>query len=58
MHIRVQFVLQLQSQRCYQDAGKDRPFTLHFIASVARGTDVEKVRSLTELSGMRTKVNM
>jgi hypothetical protein len=48
--------MQLRSQRRHQGAEKDRPLTSHLIVSVARGSDVAKVRSLTELCGLRAKV--
>ena len=53
LNIRVQGVTQLRSGRRDQDPGKDRPPTPHFIISVARGPEVSKVRSLTELCGLR-----
>jgi hypothetical protein len=54
--IRVQGVMQLRSGRRDQDPAKDRPPTPHFIISVARGTEVSRVRSLTELCGLRVSV--
>jgi hypothetical protein len=56
LQINVQAVMQLRSKRRYQDPEKDRPLTPHFIGSVARGPDVAKVRSLTDLCGLRVKV--
>ena len=56
MDIRVQGVMQLRSGRRDQDPAKDRPPTPHFIVSVARGPDVSKVRSITELCGLRVSV--
>jgi hypothetical protein len=56
LHIQVQAVMQLRSQRREQDAEKDCPLTPHFIVSVARDPDVAKVRSLTELCFRRIKV--
>jgi hypothetical protein len=53
LHIEVQAVMQLRSQRRDQDVEKDRPLTPHFIVSVAQGPDVAKVRSVTELCGLR-----
>jgi hypothetical protein len=38
------------------DPKKDLPLTPQFIVSVARGYDVLKVRSLTDLCGLRVKV--
>jgi hypothetical protein len=54
--IGVQGVLQLRSARRDQEAAKDRPLTTHFIVSVARGPEVAKVHSLTELYGLRVSV--
>ena len=54
--IRVQAVLQLRSGRRDQDAAKDRPPTPHFVVSVARGPDVQKVRTLSELCALRVSV--
>jgi hypothetical protein len=48
--------MQLRSRRQDQEAEKYRPFTPHFILSVAPGPDVAKVSSLTELCGLRIKV--
>jgi hypothetical protein len=56
LRIHVQAVMQLRSRRRDQDIEKDRPLTPHFIVSVARGPDVAKVRSLTELCGLRVQV--
>ena len=50
--IRVQGVLQLRSGHRDQ-AAEACPFTPHFIVSVARGPDVARVRSLTELCRSR-----
>jgi hypothetical protein len=52
LRISVQAVLQLRSNRREQDPEKNRPLTPHFIVSVARGPEVAKVRSLTELCGL------
>ena len=52
----VQGVLQLRSDRRNQEADKARPLTPHFIVSVPRGPEVAKVRSLTELCGLRVSV--
>jgi PAX-interacting protein 1 len=54
--IRVQGVLQLRSGRRDQETAKARPLTPHFIVSIARGPEVAKVRSLTELCGLRISV--
>ena len=56
LNIRVQGVIQLRSGRRDQDPTKDRLPTPHFIVSVARGPEVSKVRSLTELCGLRVSV--
>jgi hypothetical protein len=56
LHINVQAVMQLRSKRRDQDSEKDRPLTPHFIVLVARGPDVAKVRSLTDLCDLRLKV--
>jgi hypothetical protein len=54
--IHVHGVLQLRSGRRYQDEARDRPLTPHFIVSVAPEAEVQKVRSLTELRGLRVSV--
>jgi hypothetical protein len=56
MKIRFQGVKQLRSGHRDQDPTKDHPPTPHFIISVARGPEVSKVRSLTELCGLRVLV--
>jgi hypothetical protein len=56
LDIRVQGVLRLRSGCRDQEAAKARPLTPHFIVSVARGPEVAKVRSLTELCGLRVTV--
>jgi hypothetical protein len=56
LNIRVQGVMQLRSGFRDQDPAKDRPPTPHFIVSVARGPEVSKLRSLTELCGLRVSV--
>lgn len=43
----------VRSQRRDQEAEKDRPVAPHFMVSVARGPDVSKLCSLTELCGLR-----
>ena len=53
--IRVQGVLQLRSGRRDRTA-EAHPLTPHFIVSVARGPDVARVRSITELCGLRVSV--
>jgi hypothetical protein len=54
-HINVRAVMHLRSKRRDQDPEKNRPLTPHFIVSVARGPDVAKVRSLTDLCALRVK---
>jgi hypothetical protein len=54
--IGLQAVLQLRPGRRDQDATKNRPPTPHFVVLVARGPDVQKVRSLSELCGLRVSV--
>ena len=54
--IYVQGVTQLRSGRRDQDPNKDRLPTPHFIVSVARGPEVTRVRSNTELCGLRVSV--
>jgi hypothetical protein len=56
LHFTVQPAMQLPSKLRDQDPEKDRPRTPHFIVSVSRGPDVAKVRSLTDLCGLRVKV--
>jgi hypothetical protein len=56
LDIHVQGVLQLRSGCRDQDHAIDRPLTLHFILSVARGPEVSKVRSITELCRLRVSV--
>jgi hypothetical protein len=56
LYIYVQGVLQLRSDLRDHDPAKDRPLTPHFIVSVARGHDISKVRSITELCGLRVSV--
>jgi hypothetical protein len=56
LNIHVQGVTQLRSGRRDQDPTKDSHFTPHFIVSVARGPDVSKVRSTTELCGLPVSV--
>jgi hypothetical protein len=56
LSISVQAVMQLRSKRRDQDPEKDRPLTQHFIVTVERDPDVAKVRSLTEICGLRVQV--
>jgi hypothetical protein len=52
----VQGIQQLRFGRRDQDPEKDRPATPHFIVTMRRGPDVSKVRSITQLCGLRTRV--
>jgi hypothetical protein len=54
--IHVQGALQLRSGRRDQDVARALTLTPHFILSVARGAEAQKVRSLTELYGLRVSV--
>jgi hypothetical protein len=56
LSISVQAVMQLRPSSRDQDPEKDRPLTPHFVLSVARGPDVTKVRSLTEICSVRVQV--
>ena len=56
LDIHVQAVMQLRSGRRDQDPTKDRPLTPQFTVSVARGPEMSKVRSITELCGLRVSV--
>jgi hypothetical protein len=56
LHINVQAVMQLRSKRRNQDPEKDCLLTPHFIVWFARGPDEVKVRTLTDLCGLRAKV--
>ena len=47
--------MQLRSGRRDQDSSKDHP-TSQFIVCLARGTEVSKVRALTELCDLRVSV--
>ena len=51
--INVQWVTQIRSGHRDQDTNKNSPSTPHFILSVARGPEVSRVRSITELCGLR-----
>jgi hypothetical protein len=57
MDIHVQGVTHLLSGRRDQIPAKDLPLTPHFIVSVARGPEVSKVRSNTEICGLRVSVD-
>lgn len=50
-----QGIMQLRSRRRDQNSDKDR-LTPHFILSLARGLSMVKVSALTELWGLRVKV--
>jgi hypothetical protein len=52
----IQGILQLRLGRREQEAAKAHPLTPHFIVTVARGPEVGKMRSLTELCGLRISV--
>jgi hypothetical protein len=52
----VQARMQLRLMRGDKDPEKDRRLTPHFIMSVEQGPDVAKVRTLTDLCGLRAKV--
>jgi hypothetical protein len=54
--IHVQVVMQLRFGRRDQDPTKDHPLTPYFMLSVARGPVVSKVRSISELYGLRVSV--
>lgn len=56
LHIRVQAVMQLRSLRRDQEAEKYRPLTPHSMVSVARGPDVAKVRSASQMCCLQGKV--
>jgi hypothetical protein len=56
LSIRVQAVMHLLSKPGDQDPEKYSPLTPHFVVSVERGPDVSKVRSLTEICGLRVQV--
>jgi hypothetical protein len=56
LNIQVQGDIQRRSGRRDQDPAKDRPPTPHFIVSVARVPEVFKVRSITQLFGLRVTV--
>ena len=53
LDFRVHGVMQPRSGRRDQKAAKDRPPTPHFVVWVARKPEVQKVRSLSELCGLR-----
>jgi hypothetical protein len=54
--IGVQGIMQLRSRRRVRDPEKARPVTPHFIVTVARGPAVSKIRSITQLCGLRVSV--
>jgi hypothetical protein len=56
LSISVQAVMHHRSKPRGQDPEKDRPLTPHFVVTVARGPDVAKVRSLSEICGLRIQV--
>jgi len=58
LDIRVQGFTKLRSGRRDQDPAKDRPLTPYFIVSVARGPEMSKVRSITELCELRVSVEI
>jgi hypothetical protein len=58
LHMNVQTVMQLRSNRRDQDPEKHCPLTPHFIVSAARGPEMAKVRSVTELCGLRVQVEI
>jgi hypothetical protein len=56
--IRVQGVMKLRSGRRDQDPAKNRPPYPNFIVSLARGSEVSNVRSLTEICVLRVSVEL
>jgi len=54
--IHVHGVTQMRSGRRDQDHNRDRPPSPHFVVSVARGPEVSRVRSFTDLCGLRVSV--
>jgi hypothetical protein len=56
LNIHVKGGMQLRSGRRDQNPANDRPPTPHFIVSVTRGSEVSKVRSITQLCGLRVTV--
>ena len=56
LEIHALVVMQLRSGRRDLDLSKERPLNTHFIVSVERGPEVSKVRSITELCGLRLLV--
>jgi hypothetical protein len=58
LNIRVQGVMQLRSRSRDQDPAKGRLATSQFCVSVAREPELSKVRSLTELCGLRVSVEL
>jgi hypothetical protein len=57
LDIHVQGDMQLRSGRRDQNPAKDRPITSLFIVSVARGPEVSKMRSITDVCGLRVSVD-
>jgi hypothetical protein len=49
-------VMQLRSGRRNQYPEKERPVTQHFIVTFARGPEVTKLHSITQLCGLRVAV--
>jgi len=56
LNFRFQGVTEMESGRRDPVHAKNRPPAPHFIVSVARGSEVSNVRSLTELCGLRLSV--
>jgi hypothetical protein len=56
LSISLQAVMRLLGKRRDKDPEKDRPMTPNFVVSVARGPDVAKVWSFTEIWGLRIQV--
>jgi len=54
--IRAQGITQLRSGRRYQEPTKDCPPKRQFFVSVARGSEVSRMRSITELCSLRVSV--
>ena len=52
----VQGVMQLRSGHRDQNPEKDRPVTPHFMVMVARGPEVLKLRSISQVYGLRVTV--
>ena len=58
LSFRIKGFMQLRSKRRDQDPATDSPLTPHFIISVPRGSEVLKVRSLTEICGLRISAEL